>query len=92
VISEVVGRRLTIRGRVQGVFFRSGVRREADSRHVSGWAANCPDGSVEVVLEGAAGDVEDVVSYCAHGPRGAQVADVQVRECTPRGVRGFEIR
>ena len=39
-------------GRVQGVFFRDSVRREADRRGVAGWARNCSDGTVEAVFEG----------------------------------------
>ncbi|HLL07778.1 MAG TPA: acylphosphatase, partial [Nocardioidaceae bacterium] len=45
----MIRRRVVVRGRVQGVFFRDTCRREARSRGVSGWAANRADGSVEVV-------------------------------------------
>jgi acylphosphatase len=92
VTGETVGRQLTIRGRVQGVFFRSGACREAERRGVSGWAANLPDGSVEIFLEGPAAAVEEVVSYCSHGPRGAEVSDLRVLARPPEGVSGFEIR
>ena len=89
---EIVGRRLRVRGHVQGVFFRSATRREAERRGVSGWAANLPDGSVEIVLEGRSADVEGVVSYCERGPRGAEVTDLEVREHRPVALSGFEIR
>jgi acylphosphatase len=92
VTEEIVGRRLRVRGHVQGVFFRSATRREAQRRGVSGWAANVRDGSVEIVLEGRSVDVEDVVSYCERGPRGAEVSDLEVREHRPLGLSGFEIR
>jgi acylphosphatase len=83
---------LKIRGRVQGVFFRDSVRRAAQRRGVAGWAANLPDGSVEVVLEGSPTDVRELISYCSRGPRGADVTGVEVEERTPRGLRGFQIR
>jgi acylphosphatase len=89
---ERVARRLLVRGRVQGVFFRSEVKREAADRGVSGWAANRPDGSVEILLEGGAPDVEAVISFCAHGPPAARVSHIEVGECPPQGLTGFEIR
>jgi len=92
VTEEIVGRHVRVRGHVQGVFFRSATRREAQRRGVSGWAANVRDGSVEIVLEGRSVDVEDVVSYCERGPRGAEVSDLEVREHRPLGLSGFEIR
>jgi acylphosphatase len=92
VAEEIVGRQLRVRGHVQGVFFRSATRREAERRGVSGWAANLPDGSVEIVLEGRSADLEEVVSYCERGPRGAEVTDLEAREHRPLGLSGFEIR
>ena len=83
---------LTVRGRVQGVFFRDSVRREAQRRGVAGWAANLPDGTVEVVLEGRAADVRELISYCSRGPRGAEVTGVEVTQRTPEGLSGFQVR
>jgi acylphosphatase len=68
------------------------VKREAEERGVSGWAANRQDGSVEIQLEGRAPDVEAVVSYCAQGPPGARVSHVEAGECPPQGLTGFDIR
>jgi len=65
---ETVARLLTVRGHVQGVFFRDSTRREAQRRSVRGWAANLPDGSVEVFLEGRPADVEAVLRY-RYGPQ-----------------------
>jgi acylphosphatase len=92
VKDDALACQLKIRGRVQGVFFRDSVRREAQRRGVAGWAANLPDGSVEVVLEGRPADVRELISYSSRGPRGAEVTGVEVEERTPRGLRGFQIR
>ena len=83
---------LTVRGRVQGVFFRDSVRREAQRRGVAGWAVNLPDGTVEVVLEGHTADVRELVCYCYRGPRGAEVTGVEVKERPLEGLSGFHIR
>ena len=47
-----VRKRVRAHGRVQGVFFRDSVRREAEPRGVAGWARNRADGTVEAVFEG----------------------------------------
>lgn len=90
--TTVVRRRLVVRGRVQGVFFRDSVREKADNEGVSGWAANRSDGSVEVVLEGPAHAVQEVTAYCHHGPGSARVESVEEHEEPPEGLDGFRIR
>ena len=89
---DTIACQLTVRGRVQGVFFRDSVRREAQRLGVAGWAANLPDGSVEVVLEGRPSDVRELLSYCERGPRRAEVTHVEVHARTPQGLRGFAVR
>jgi acylphosphatase len=84
--------RLSIHGRVQGVWFRDSVRRTATERGVNGWAENLPDGSVEAVLEGEPAAVEAVAAFCRRGPDRAQVDRVDEREEPAEGLTGFEIR
>ena len=43
---------LTIKGRVQGVWFRANTKEQASSRGLHGWVKNLPDGCVEAVFEG----------------------------------------
>jgi acylphosphatase len=88
----MIRRRIVVRGRVQGVFFRDSLRREAVSEGVAGWVANRVDGSVEAVLEGPEEAVKGVVRFAAEGPPRASVTDVRVSEEAPEGLRGFEIR
>jgi acylphosphatase len=88
----VVRRRLVIRGRVQGVFFRDTLRRLAESEGVSGWARNTWDGTVESVLEGEEGAVERLVAFAHEGPESALVERVEIHEEDPEGLRGFAIR
>jgi acylphosphatase len=85
----VIRRRLVVHGYVQGVGFRYTLARQAQSRGVAGYAANEPDGTVEVVLEGEPDAVESLVRWCEGGPRGAVVDRVEVAEEQPEGLRGF---
>lgn len=85
-------KRVVVRGRVQGVFFRDSARRQAASRDVAGWVCNRSDGAVEAVFEGEPDDVESLVRFMREGPRGADVSDVEVNDEEPEGLSGFEVR
>lgn len=89
---ETIRRRLVVRGRVQGVFYRDSARQAARSEGVAGWAANRSDGSVEVVLEGPPAAVASVAGYCRQGPSSADVDSVDEHVEAPEGLTGFQIR
>lgn len=91
-MSTLVARKIVISGRVQGVFFRDCMRREAHRREVSGWVRNCPDGTVQAHLEGAPDAVAEVVLWCRTGPPEAEVEDLQVTVVEPEGEDGFSVR
>jgi acylphosphatase len=84
-------RHVLIYGFVQGVGFRFGVARAAESRGVAGWVRNRADGAVEAVFEGEPDDVEALVELCCRGPRGAVVERVDVEEESPEGLDGFRV-
>jgi acylphosphatase len=88
----VIRRRVTVSGRVQGVFFRETVRRRAESARLAGWVRNNSDGSVEAVFEGEQKAVERLVDWCREGPRGARVEWVDVASEEPEGLAGFDVR
>jgi acylphosphatase len=88
----MIRRRVTVTGRVQGVFFRETMRRRAESSRVTGWVRNNGDGSVEAVFEGEPRAVERLVDWCREGPRGARVEWMDVASEEPEGLVGFESR
>jgi acylphosphatase len=85
-------RRVVVHGFVQGVYFRDTVRRQAVAKGVAGWVRNNRDGTVEAVFEGEPDAVEQLITLCRDGPRGARVDRVDVVEETPEGASGFAIR
>jgi acylphosphatase len=80
VRAVMVTRRLVARGRVQGVWFRESMRREAEAAGAAGWVRNRPDGTVEAVVHGPPDVVERLVAWAHQGPPLARVEDVQVAE------------
>ena len=87
-MSAVVRRRVVVRGRVQGVFFRDTTRRRAEQLGVAGWARNRGDGSVEAVFEGEADAVEAMLQFVRQGPGRAVVSEVETHEEEPTGEAG----
>jgi acylphosphatase len=67
-----------VTGQVQGVNFRSSTKVEADALGLTGSVRNCPDGSVEVVIEGPEATVQQLVDWCRRGPAWARVDGVTV--------------
>jgi acylphosphatase len=92
VAADRVRRRVSVAGRVQGVWFRESCRDQAQAAGVAGWVRNLADGQVEVVLEGSPGAVDEVLAWCRRGPRRAQVDRVDVVDEAPVGEQGFRVR
>lgn len=76
---------VVVSGFVQGVFFRSSTAEEAARLGLTGWVRNRPDGSVEAEFQGTPDAVEEMLAFCARGPSGATVDDVEVRDLDPVG-------
>jgi len=91
-MAEAVRRRIVVSGRVQGVFFRDSVRREAESAGLAGSARNLEDGTVEVILEGDKAAVRKIIDWCRAGPSAADVDSVEESEQEPQGTSGFRTR
>jgi acylphosphatase len=73
-------RRVTIRGRVQGVGFRAWAEHEARRRALEGWVRNRRDGSVEAMFAGPPAAVANMIEACRHGPSIARVDAVEAQE------------
>jgi acylphosphatase len=83
-------RLFTIKGRVQGVFFRDSTRRVAQSLGLTGHAVNLPNGDVEVLACGDAAAIDQLAAWLHEGPRMAEVTEVIERQTTAADFEGFE--
>jgi acylphosphatase len=83
--------RVTVAGRVQGVFFRASCADEARRLGLGGWVRNRPDGAVEAAFEGDDAAVGEMLAWCRHGPPLAQVQHVDEVAEQPRGEREFRV-
>ncbi|MBL8833183.1 MAG: acylphosphatase [Rhodospirillales bacterium] len=70
---ERIARRVTVAGRVQGVWFRGWTVENAQSRGLHGWVRNRKDGSVEACFAGPPELVEEMIEACRNGPPTARV-------------------
>ena len=73
-------RRFTIKGRVQGVFFRESTRRVAESLGITGHAINLSNGDVEVLACGDPASLDKLAAYLKEGPTMANVTNVSVED------------
>jgi acylphosphatase len=85
-------RRVVVRGRVQGVFFRDATRRRARELGVAGWVCNRSDGAVEAWFEGPEEAVAAAVAFVREGPPRARVDAVEETAPAAEGHTGFEVR
>jgi len=82
-------RRFTIRGRVQGVFFRASTREVAQSLGITGHAINLRDGNVEVLACGEPAALDKLAAWLKDGPPSASVTDVVANEVAWEDVPNF---
>lgn len=83
--------RLSIRGLVQGVYFRAATAETARALGVAGWVRNTAEG-VEAVFEGPRPAVDRAIAWCYEGPPRAAVESVDIEWGEPEGLRGFSIK
>ena len=69
----------TVRGRVQGVFFRASMQREAKRLGLAGWVKNNADGTVDFLAEGDEEVLKELLGWAQRGPSAARVDRVDSR-------------
>ena len=89
---DLVRVRVFVDGRVQGVAYRFFAEKYAGRLGVTGWVRNLADGRVEVLAEGAAGQIEAFLARLREGPSLARIDGFEVRREPSTGeFRDFRI-
>lgn len=83
--------KITISGKVQGVWFRKSAHREAEKWGIKGYVMNGNDGTVYVEAEGEEKALDLFVKWCRQGPEKARVSDVVVKEGDMENFSEFEV-
>ena len=83
---------LTIRGKVQGVFFRASTKEKAVELGLRGYVKNMPNGDVFLEAVGDRSALDKLVLWARKGPLLARVASVDVMETDVKDFTDFEIR
>lgn len=85
--------KVTIFGKVQGVFFRKYTKQKALSLEITGWVKNLDSGEVECVCFGSTEKLNEFTKWCWQGSPLSNVKNIQIEEIARfEGFKSFEIR
>lgn len=82
---------VTIKGTVQGVFYRATAKSIADQIGITGWIKNTPDGDVEAMIQGTDEQVDAFIQWCWKGPEKAKVSDVILKTVDAENFTEFKV-
>jgi acylphosphatase len=71
---------ITVKGKVQGVFYRASTKAVADQLGVRGFVKNADNGDVIIAAEGDKSTLELFLDWCKEGPERAEVNSVETHE------------
>lgn len=81
----VRAKQIIVHGRVQGVGFRYFVQHVGNRLGLCGKVRNCPDSTVEIVVEGDAGKIADLIRQVETGPSLSRVQRVDIVDIPVKG-------
>src|SRR3569833_3380640 len=79
---------ITVKGKVQGVFYRASTKAVADHLGITGTVKNADDGSVQIEAEGTGVMLNMFLEWCNEGPEDVEVTSVESHEGGGGGGRG----
>ncbi len=82
---------ITVKGNVQGVYFRRDTQIEAQRLGVHGTVANLEDGSVFIEAEAEEATLNQFVEWCKQGPPLARVDNLQIEQGKLQDFASFDV-
>ena len=86
-----IQRKIVVRGKVQGVGFRSATWRKAMELGIMGSVRNLDDGSVEILASATDKEFIFFENWCREGPSHARVDRLEISELDQTGFTDFSI-
>jgi len=89
----IVAKKITIKGIVQGVGFRSFAHYYALKYNISGYAKNHSNGNVEIICKGEETCFDKFLEHIKLGPSGAKITEIDIQELSKDSIniKGFKI-
>ena len=81
-----------VKGRVQGVLFRSAAQTRARKLNLTGWVRNTAEGDVESLIAGNKLAIEFMKVWLGKGSTAASVQSVELQPCDDPQLDDFEVR
>ena len=72
--------KFTVKGTVQGIFFRGFCKENADKLNLKGHVRNISTGDVEVLVEGEKENIESYFNLLKEWPKHSQIRSVEVEQ------------
>ncbi len=82
---------ITVKGKVQGVWYRQSTLQKASELGIKGYVKNQADGSVYIEAEGNKDQLDALLYWCSLGPEFAKVENVSFNESELQPFESFEI-
>jgi acylphosphatase len=82
---------ITVKGKVQGVFYRESTKAVADQLGIKGSISNEANGDVFIAAEGDQLSLDMFLDWCKEGPQNAAVTSVESHEGELKNYRNFEV-
>ncbi|EZH74773.1 acylphosphatase [Aquimarina atlantica] len=82
---------ITVKGKVQGVWYRKNTQEKAIALQITGNVRNLPNGNVYIEAEGDKNQLNLLLEWCAIGPEFAKVDAVSFEEGDLQLFKSFDI-
>jgi acylphosphatase len=83
--------KITVKGNVQGVFYRNYVKEHAERLELFGFVRNIEEGNVELFVEGDIEKVDEMFELCKKGPKHAVIDSTEMAETSFQDFKDFKI-
>lgn len=83
--------RLYVSGFIQGIFYRSYIKENAERLNVKGFVRSLEDNRVEVFLEGNLDDVNKMIELCRKGLKSTEIRDIEIKDERFQDFKNFQI-